>query len=151
MDGLSSRGLRVPTRPGPCMPDTLVREFMTNKTIVSKFHGVALVVLPVLAIWLATGCNEFVHMGRINDREYASAVGGVKIEQQQDDGSWRRLGETDGSGKWWIMRSDYKGGGRIRLSKQGYGTQIMSDNEFMQASSLMMVPTRSDESDTNAP
>lgn len=98
-----------------------------------------------------SGCAEFVHMGRMSDREYASSVAGVKIEQQQEDGSWKQLGETDGSGKWWIMRSEYKGGGRIRLSKKGYGTQVMTDNEFMQASSMLMSPITSDESDTNAP
>jgi len=100
---------------------------------------------------LLGGCAEFVHMGRMNDREYASAVAGVKIEQQQEDGSWRKIGETDGSGKWWILKSEYQGGGRIRLSKKGYGTQVMTDNEFMQASSMLMSPESVDESDTNSP
>jgi len=90
-------------------------------------------------------------MGRMSDREYSSPVTGVKIEQQQEDGSWKNLGETDGTGKWFILRSQYKGGGRIRLSKKGYGTQIMSDNEFMQASSMLMEPTSVDESDSNSP
>ena len=97
------------------------------------------------------GCSEFTHMGRMSDREYSTPVAGVKIEQQQEDGSWKNLGETDGSGKWFIMKSQYKGGGRIRLSKKGYGTQIMSDNEFMQASSMMMAPDSVDESQTNSP
>ncbi len=100
---------------------------------------------------LIGGCAEFAHMGRMADREYSSAVAGVQIDQQQEDGSWKNLGETDGSGKWFILKSQYKGGGRIRLSKKGYGTQIMSDNEFMQSSSLLMTPTSSDESQTNSP
>lgn len=104
----------------------------------------------VLAI-AVSGCAEFAHMGRMNDREYSTAVAGVKIEQQQDDGTWKYLGETDGSGKWFILKSEYKGGGRIRLSKKGYGTQIMSDNEFMQASSMLMAPDSVDQSDTNSP
>ena len=104
----------------------------------------------LLAVFLG-GCAEFVHMGRMSDREYSSAVAGVKIEQQQEDGTWKKLGETDGSGKWWILKSDYKGGGKIRLSKKGYGTQIMTDNEFMQASSMLMAPDNADESETNSP
>ena len=109
------------------------------------------VALCALFAVLLGGCAEFAHMGRMADREYSSAVAGVQIDQQQEDGSWKNLGETDGSGKWFILKSQYKGGGRIRLSKKGYGTQIMSDNEFMQASSLLMAPTSTDESDTNSP
>ena len=105
----------------------------------------------MLLVVILGGCAEFVHMGRMADREYASAVAGVKIEQQQEDGTWKKLGETDGSGKWWIMKKDYKGGGKIRLSKKGYGTQVMTDNEFMQASSMLMAPDTADESETNSP
>ena len=100
---------------------------------------------------LIGGCAEFAHMGRMADREYSSAVAGVQIDQQQEDGSWKNLGETDGSGKWFILKSQYKGGGRIRLSKKGYGTQIMTDNEFMQSSSMLMAPDNSDQSETNSP
>ena len=111
----------------------------------------ALALACLLAVLLQFNCSEFTHMGRISDREYASPVAGVKIEQQNEDGTWRKIGETDGAGKWWIMKNEYKGGGRVRLSKVGYGTQVMSDNEFLQASSLLMVPESADESNTNAP
>jgi hypothetical protein len=108
------------------------------------------VVCFALAI-LTSGCAEFAHMGRMNDREYSTPVAGVKVEQQQEDGSWKFIGETDGSGKWFILKSKYKGGGNIRLSKKGYGTQVMADNEFMQASSMLMAPDTTDQSDTNSP
>lgn len=110
-------------------------------------RGAACAVFAVLI----GGCAEFAHMGRMNDREYATAVAGVQIEQQQEDGTWKKLGETDGSGKWFILKSQYKGGGRIRLSKKGYGTQVMTDNEFIQASNMLMAPNNADQSDTNSP
>ena len=87
-------------------------------------------------------------MGQISDREFAHAVEGVKIEQQKDDGDWRKLGETDGSGKWWILKGAIKGGGRIRLSKPGYFTQTLGENEFLQGNSFIMVPTSADEDES---
>lgn len=107
--------------------------------------------LCALMVIMLSGCSEFTHMGRMNDREYSTPVAGVLIEQQQEDGSWKKLGETDGSGKWFIMKSQYQGGGRIRLSKKGYGTQIMTDNEFMQSATMLMTPNEIDQSDTNSP
>ena len=69
----------------------------------------------------------------------------MKIEQQAPDGNWRTLGHTDGNGKWWILKDKIKGGGRIRLSKTGYYTLVLGENEFLQGSSFLMVPSSGEE------
>ena len=80
-------------------------------------------------------------MGQVSDREGAFCIGGVKIEQSQSDGSWNQLGTTDGNGRWWIIKEKMKGGGKVRMSKQGYYPIVMSDSEFLQQVNLVMTPT----------
>lgn len=97
--------------------------------------------LLVVTLLVGAGCQEFVHMGQISDREASWAVAGALIEQQRSDGAWKELGETDGGGRWWIMKERIKGGGRVRISKPGYFTRTMAENEFMQETNILMVPT----------
>ena len=99
--------------------------------------------LTALFLPFFAGCQELVHMGQVSDREGAFSIGGVKIEQIQSDGSWKYLGTTDGNGRWWILKEKMKGGGKIRLSKQGYHSVIMSDAEFLQQVNLVLMPTGS--------
>lgn len=80
-------------------------------------------------------------MGQISDREGGFAVNNVLIEQQQPGGQWKKLGNTDGNGRWWIIKDTVSGGGKIRLSKPGYHTQLMSESEFLQQMNIVMVPT----------
>jgi hypothetical protein len=96
--------------------------------------------LPVVLIVLGGGCQELVHMGQISDRESTGSICGAAIEQQQPDGTWKRLGETDGNGKWWILKDKVKGGGKIRISKPGYYPVLLHENEFMQESNILLVP-----------
>jgi hypothetical protein len=88
-----------------------------------------------------TGCQEFVHMGQISDRDSSRSIGSASIEQKQSDGSWKLLDQTDGNGRWWIMKSEVGGGGRIRISKPGYYPKVIPENEFMQEHSLLLVPS----------
>ena len=89
-----------------------------------------------------SGCNEFVHMGQISDRESGFAINDARIEQRQDDGGWKRLGDnTDGNGKWWIMKDRIKGGGDIRITKPGYYPMRLAESEFIASVNLMMIPT----------
>ena len=82
----------------------------------------------IMLLGLVGGCQELVHMGQISDRESSWRVIGAMIEQQQADGSWKTLGETDGGGRWWIMKDQIRGGGRIRISKPGYYTRTMGES-----------------------
>ncbi|MBI5762430.1 MAG: hypothetical protein HZA51_02765 [Planctomycetes bacterium] len=86
-------------------------------------------------------CQEYVHMGQISDREGAFSINNVRIEQQQTDGSWKNLGSTDGNGRWWIIKEKINGGGRIRLSKNGYYTIMMGESEFLQQYNIVLAPT----------
>lgn len=94
-----------------------------------------------LTALLTCGCTELVHMGQISDREASWSVGGAVIEQQQPDGGWKRLGETDGGGRWWIMKDSIRGGGRIRITKPGYFTKYLRESEFMQENNVLMTPS----------
>jgi hypothetical protein len=89
---------------------------------------------------LLNGCQELVHMGQISDRDSSGSVPGVLIEQQQSDGTWKNLGETDGGGRWWIMKNKVHGGGRIRITKPGYYSRTMREAEFLQENNILMVP-----------
>jgi hypothetical protein len=93
------------------------------------------------AMLLLGGCKEFVHMGQISDRQSAWSISGVLIEQQQVDGSWKQLNRSDGNGKWWILKDNIHGGGKIRLSKSGYYSVTMPEAEFLQQSNLLMIPS----------
>jgi len=84
---------------------------------------------------------EFSHFGQISDREGAFSINDVKIEQQKPGGGWRVLGTTDGKGKWNIFKAQIKDGGRIRLSKPGYETLVMYENEFLQQNNIILTPT----------
>jgi hypothetical protein len=119
------------------MRDTSVHERSTGR---QNFKTLILTGMMLVAASVLTGCTEFVHMGQISDGEMAHSVEGVRIEQQQSDGQWRHLGDTDGAGKWWIMKDKIKGGGRVRLSKSGYYTQTLSENEFLQGANFVIVP-----------
>jgi hypothetical protein len=93
-----------------------------------------------LFLGLMSGCQELVHMGQISDRESSWSIPGVTIEQQQSDGTWKHVGETDGGGRWWIMKEKLQGGGRIRVSKPGYYTRTMRESEFLQENNILLVP-----------
>ena len=80
-------------------------------------------------------------MGQISDRESAFAIGNARIEQQEEDGSWKPLGKTDGNGRWWIMKEDIRSGGTIRIQKPGYYPLHMSESEFLQEYNLLLIPT----------
>jgi len=97
--------------------------------------------LCCLTLLVGAGCQEFVHMGQVSDREASWAVGGALIEQQRSDGTWKEIGETDGGGRWWILKDRIKGGGRIRITKPGYFPRTMAEAEFMQETNIMMIPT----------
>ena len=89
----------------------------------------------------ASGCTEFSHFGQISDGESTRAVYGVVISQQQADGGWKRVGETDGTGRWNIFKSRISGGGDIRLSKPGYRTKTMLESTFLQEHNILMLST----------
>ena len=99
------------------------------------------VILLAAMPWLSAGCTEFSHFGQISDRESTWAVYGVQIAQQQPDGHWKRIGQTDGTGRWNIFKSLITGGGNIRLSKPGYRTLIMSESDFLQQNLILMEST----------
>lgn len=102
-------------------------------------------VLAILAGFVATawlsGCMEFSHFGQVSDREGAFSINDVKIEQQRPGGAWRVLGTTDGKGKWNIFKAQIKDGGKIRISKPGYDTIVMYENEFLQQTNILLTPT----------
>ena len=104
-----------------------------------------LVFVLLLAAIPATqlACVEFVHWGHISDRENTWGINGVQIEQKQPDGSWRKIGETDGKGRWEVFKKDVHGGGTIRVSKRGYYTIEMTEAEFMQKNMILMQETGS--------
>ncbi len=88
-----------------------------------------------------SGCVEFSHFGQVSDRESSSSIAGVSVEQQQSDGSWKHVGDSDGKGRFNIFRDKIKSGGNVRLSKTGYSTVIMAEQEFLQQTNVLMTPT----------
>lgn len=89
----------------------------------------------------ASGCTEFSHFGQISDWESTRAIYGVVISQHQPDGGWKRVGETDGTGRWNIFKRRISGGGDIRLSKPGYRTKTMLESTFLQEHNILMQAT----------
>lgn len=96
-------------------------------------------IVTILSVGLlVTGCVEFNHFGQISDRQGTWPVNDVIISQQQSDGSWKRIGSSDGKGKWNILKANIKGGGRIKLEKPGYYTLNMSESEFLQQNNILL-------------
>ena len=89
----------------------------------------------------SSGCTEFSHFVQISDRESTRPVYGVVISQHQADGAWKRVGQTDGTGRWNIFKSRISGGGDIRLSKPGYRTKMMLESTFLQEHNVLMQAT----------
>lgn len=98
------------------------------------------VVCLVLATGLAGGCSEFVLEGIVSDRETARPISDVSISQRCAE-TWKELGETDGRGRYWILKTDVRGGGKIRLAKPGYRPTELLESEFMTGQSFILVPT----------
>lgn len=95
----------------------------------------------LLAAGLMSGCTELNHWGHVSDREQSYAVNNVEISQQQPDGQWKKLGVSDGKGRWDIMKHTISGGGKIRLRKPGYETLIMNESDFLQQHVILMQAT----------
>ena len=112
----------------------------------SARNGGVVAIARAACLWLAPlllfgGCSELVHFGQVSDRDSAWEIGDVKIEQQHNDGTWQQLGRTDGKGRFSILKSEIRGGGRIRISKPGYHTVVMAENEFLQQNNILIVPS----------
>jgi hypothetical protein len=114
---------------------------MRNGKCGHRLHGAIILMAGITTTVGLVGCMEFSHFGQVSDREGAFAVNDVKIEQQEAGGRWRTIGETDGKGKWNILKMQIKGGGRIRMSKPGYQTLILNESEFLQQDNIVMSPT----------
>ncbi len=97
--------------------------------------------LVVVLVGLTAACAELAKFGQLSDREGAFSIGNAKIEQQQDDDSWKQLGKTDGHGRIWILKKDIDSGGRIRITKSGYYPLVMEEGEFLQDDNLLMTPS----------
>jgi len=95
--------------------------------------------LAVLGLF-ATGCSELVLEGIISDRETARPLPFVEISQRHS-GSWKSLGETDGRGRYWIIKETVKGGGRIRFTKESYHPAEVTEGEFLTGQSFILVPS----------
>ncbi len=93
-----------------------------------------------------SGCQEFVYMGQLSDRESSQSINNAKCEQRQSDGEWKVLGTTDGKGRWWILKENIQGGGQIRITKPGYYPRSMSESEFLSDPNLLMIPSSSKDS-----
>ena len=119
---------------------------MSNRILQFAHRRPIAVFTVALAAMFAVGCQEWVHMGQVSDRDGAFSIRDARIDQIDSDGSWRTLGATDGNGRWWIMKERIKGGGRIRITKAGYHTVYMTESEFLQQVNLLMIP----ESDSGA-
>jgi len=107
--------------------------------LAGSLSALVLVAMPVLLC----GCQELVYMGQLSDRESSWSINRADIEQQQSDGEWKVIGTTDGNGRWWIMKEDIQGGGRVRIIKPGYYPLIMSESEFLNEPNLLMIPSSS--------
>lgn len=89
-------------------------------------------------LFAAAGCTEFVHWGHVSDREGSWGINDVTISQQQPDSRWKVIGGSDGKGRWEVFKSKIEGGGKIKISKQGYDTIVMSESEFLQSHTILM-------------
>lgn len=93
------------------------------------------------ALALICGCSELVHEGHVSDSHTSSPIPDVEVLRATSGGPWTRIGRTDGRGAWWILKSEIKGGSRIRLSKPGYHHHNMTDGDFLGSRSHLMTPT----------
>jgi len=101
--------------------------------------GRALVILIITAtVVFQAGCVELVHWGHISDRDNSWAVNAVTISQHQPDGTWQRIGTSDGKGRWEVFKENIKGGGNIKVDKEGYYTIVMPESEFLQSHVILM-------------
>jgi len=109
-----------------------------RNTLGHKRRAILLAGVVLLLNSFPSGCTEFSHFGQITDRESTQAIHGVIISQQQADGTWKRVGQTDGTGRWNIFKSQISGGGDVRLRKRGYRTQTMLESTFLQEHLVLM-------------
>ena len=94
--------------------------------------------LSLVIFAAAPGCTEYAHFGQVSDREGSFPVNGVTISQQNNDGTWREVGTTDGKGRWNILKAKIKGGGRIRLQKSGYHSLVVGESDFLQQHNILL-------------
>jgi hypothetical protein len=118
------------------MQDTLA----TNLNRAARTSRMALLAATTFFMFipLFSGCTEFSHFGQISDRQGTFPVNDVTISQQQNDGTWKRIGNSDGNGKWNILKGKIEGGGRVKLTKPGYHMLNMSEAEFLQQHNILM-------------
>jgi len=130
------------------MPSTSVHDYLWHRLIAGAnsrlwrrpVAGTTRVALVAVFAVLASGCSEFVLEGIISDRETARPLPFVEITQR-NKGSWKDLGQTDGRGRYWIMKENVKGGGRVRFSKEGYHPAEVTEGEFLTGQSFLLVPS----------
>lgn len=87
-----------------------------------------------------TGCTEFSHFGNVTDL-YGNPIHGVEIHQQQAEGEWKLVAHSDGKGKMNIFKSNFSGGGVVRLRKRGYRTITMTESKFFKTAMVIMPAT----------
>lgn len=116
-----------------------VRRWRASRQGHPRAHRWSIIGFALLsALGLQTGCVELVHWGHISDRENSWAVNNVTISQHQADGTWKKIGTSDGKGRWEVFKENIKGGGRIKVEKDGYYTQVMPESEFLQKHVILM-------------
>lgn len=124
---------------------------MPNISGTKRWPRAATALLSIVMLALAGGCVELVHWGHISDRENSWGINNVTISQQQDDGSWRRIGTSDGKGRWEVFKENIKGGGRIKVEKDGYYPILMPEAEFLQKHVILMQSSGGDDSGDSMP
>lgn len=97
-------------------------------------------VLTAATLGMLSGCSEFVLEGIISDRETARPLPFVKIDQEKGDG-WKHVGDTDGRGRYWIMKDRVGGGGVMRFSKNGYLPTKVTEGDFLTGQSFLLTPS----------
>lgn len=102
---------------------------------------IGLYLIGMLNLAAAGGCAELVADGHISDRESSAPIPAVEIQQSAGGESWHKLGETDGRGYFWILKSQVTAGATIKFRKAGYYPLTMRDNEFLASKSHLMTPT----------
>lgn len=105
----------------------------------------ARVVLGAGLMVAVSGCTEFSHFGQVSNRMTSAPVNDVKIEQQQEDGSWKTIGYSDGKGAWNIFKMQISGGGRVRMTKAGYAPHVMDESDFLSQHVILMTPIEEEE------
>lgn len=92
------------------------------------------------AAMMLCGCSELVLEGIVSDRENGRPLPSVQIDQKRAE-QWRSLGETDGKGRYWIMKHGVHGGGPVRLAKQGYHSTEIKEGDFLTGQSFLLIPS----------